>query len=72
MNITKEDLKRFNNTNGNDICMNDNYNLSKGYCKYDIYRKLSFIKNTYFGMFSSNKKLTINILKRFPEEIILI
>jgi hypothetical protein len=72
MNISKNDLKRFNNTVGADICFNDSYNLAKGYCKYEIFKKLSSIKKLHFGVFPTTKKLTEKILKLYPQEITLI
>lgn len=69
MKITNDDIKRFNKTNLNDICFNDVYNLSKGYCKMDIWLKLNSIRVSHFGMFSKGMKLTIDIIKQYPQEI---
>lgn len=72
MEITNEDLKRFNKTQLNDICFNENYNKSKGYCSMDIWRALNHVRVKHFGMFSKDKKLTRNILKDYPSEVTLV
>jgi len=73
MNITKNDIRRFNRTNLTDICIgNDNYNLAKGYCKYDVYRCLMGIRTSEYGIFSKGKPITEKILKNYPQEVTLI
>ena len=70
MKITKKDNGLFNNTNANDICMgNDNYNIAKGYCSYKVYRILKSIRDSHYGVFNKAGRLTVNIVKNYPEKV---
>ena len=63
--ITKQELKQFNNTIENDVCIgNDNYNLSKGYCRWAIFSLLNNIKKEKWGYDYKYHKLNKSILEK--------
>lgn len=70
--ITKKELRQFNNTNKDDICIgNDNYNLSKGYCTWSLFCLLNNIKKEKWGYDYNYHNLTASILvNEFGIEVI--
>jgi len=70
--ISRKELRQFNNTNENDICIgNDNYNFSKGYCSWDIFCFLNNIRKEKWGYDYKYHKLTKKILnEEFLIEVI--